>query len=85
MYTISRLVVSSGAKIVIAANWLGKIKTVTQMASMVALLIEPVFSANVVNTHNVVSYVVFGLAVIMTVWSGVNYFVAYWPHINPDK
>ena len=83
--TSMRLVVSSGAKIVIAANWLGKIKTVTQMASMVALLIEPVFSANVVNTYNVVSYVVFGLAVIMTVWSGVNYFVAYWPHINPDK
>ena len=83
--TSMRLVVSSGAKIVIAANWLGKIKTVTQMASMVALLLEPVFSANVANTHNAVSYVIFGLAVILTVWSGINYFVAYWPYINPNK
>ncbi len=83
--TSMRLVVSSGAKIVIAASWLGKIKTVTQMASMVALLIEPVFSARVCDTHNIVSYVLFGIAVFMTLWSGINYFIAYWPHINPNK
>ena len=83
--TSMRLVVSSGAKIVIAANWLGKVKTVTQIVSMCVLLIEPVFSANVINTHSAVSYATFGLAVIMTVWSGVNYFIAYWPYINPNK
>ena len=83
--TSMRLVVSSGAKIVVAANWLGKIKTVTQMISMVVLLLEPVFSQNVADTHNIASYVTFGLAVVMTVWSGVNYFIAYWPHINPNK
>lgn len=83
--TSMRLVVSSGAKIVIAAGWLGKVKTVTQMITMVLLLLEPVFSANVVNTHNIVSYVFIAASVVMTVWSGMSYFIAYWPHINPSK
>lgn len=83
--TSMRLVVSSGAKIVIAAGWLGKVKTVTQMITMVILLIEPVVSANVVNTHNAVSYVFLAASVVMTVWSGLSYFAAYWPHINPSK
>ena len=83
--TSMRLLVSSGENIVIAANRLGKIKTVTQMISMVVLLMEPVFSQKVYNTHNIASYVTFGVAVVMTVWSGVNYYRVYWPHLHPER
>ena len=83
--TSLRLVVSSGANIVVAAGWLGKIKTVTQMISIVVLLIEPVVSAHLFNTHNVFSYVMLFAAVLMTVLSGASYFKAYWPYINPAK
>ena len=83
--TSLRLVVSSGSNIVVAAGWLGKVKTVTQMISMVVLLVEPVFAKYVYDTHNIASYVLLGASVIMTVVSGVSYFKAYWPYINPGK
>lgn len=83
--TSMRLVVSNGAKIVIAASWLGKIKTVTQMISTVCMILEPMICKNLFNTYFIGSYVTFGIAVIMTVWSGINYFIAYWPHLNPNK
>ena len=80
--TSMRLVVSSGAKIVIAAGWLGKIKTVSQMVSAVVMMLEPLVAES---THFIASYITFGFAVIMTVWSGINYFIAYWPHLDPSK
>lgn len=81
-----RMVVSSKANIVIAANWLGKIKTTIQMIGMVVILLEPiVYEIWGLNTHNIASYVFFCGAVIMTVWSGISYFKAYWPHLNPNK
>lgn len=80
-----RMVVSSKANIVIAANWLGKVKTTIQMIGMVVILVEPPFSEHVFNTHNAASYLFFVAAVVMTVWSGISYFAAYWPYLNPNK
>lgn len=79
--TSMRLVVS-GANIVVAANWLGKIKTCTQIASMLILILEPVILPDF---NNVLSYISLAATIIMTVWSGINYFVAYWPHLDPEK
>jgi len=80
--TSLRLIVSSGEKIVIAANWLGKIKTVTQIACILTVLLEPVITGK---PCGVVSYILIAAMTVMTLWSGINYFVAYLPHINPDK
>lgn len=79
--TSMRLVVSDAGNIVIAANWMGKCKTVLQTVTMVVLIIEPLFPV----TNNIVSYVFLAATVILTMWSGVNYFIAYWPYLDPTK
>lgn len=80
--TSMRLVVAGGAKIVIAAGWLGKVKTTLQMICMVVMILEPIVADK---THFIGSYVTLAAAVVMTVWSGVNYFIAYWPYLDPSK
>ena len=79
--TSMRLVVSDAGNVVIAANWMGKCKTVLQTVTMVVLILEPLFPV----TNNIVSYVFLAATVILTMWSGINYFVAYWPYLDPTK
>ena len=78
--TSMRLVVSDAGNVVIAANWMGKCKTVLQTVTMVVLILEPL-----VPTNNIVSYIFLAATVILTMWSGINYFVAYWPYLDPSK
>ncbi len=78
--TSMRLVVSDAGNIVIAANWMGKCKTVLQTVTMVVIILEPL-----VPTNNIVSYIFLAATVILTMWSGINYFVAYWPYLDPSK
>ena len=79
--TSMRLVVSDAGNVVVAANWMGKCKTVLQTVTMVVLILEPLFPV----TNNIVSYVFLAATVILTMWSGINYFVAYWPYLDPTK
>ena len=81
--TSLRMIVSS--KVVIAADIFGKIKTVSQMAAVVIAIIEPVFCKYVYNTNNIATYVIVGISAVATLVSGLNYFKAYWPYINPSK
>ena len=78
--TSMRLVVSDAGNVVVAANWMGKCKTVLQTVTMVVLILEPLAP-----TNNIVSYVFLAATVILTMWSGINYFVAYWPYLDPSK
>ena len=81
--TSLRMIVSS--KVVIAADIMGKIKTVSQMAAVVVAILEPVFCEYVYNTNNIAAYVLVGISAFATLVSGLNYFKAYWPYINPNK
>ena len=73
-----RLVAADSGK-VIAAGWLGKVKTVTQMISVITLFLltpasvgaEPFFGDIGVIIANVIMYA----AALMTVWSGADYIV----------
>jgi len=72
-----RLVAADSGK-VIAAGWLGKVKTVTQMACVIALLLltpagdyAPLLGNFGVIAADVITYA----AAVMTVWSGVDYIV----------
>lgn len=78
--TSMRMVVSSAEGIVIAANIFGKLKTVSQIIGIIVILIEPIF-----NDIPVISYVMLGIMVFTTLFSGINYFRVYWPHINSNK
>ena len=71
-----RLVAADSGK-VIAAGKLGKIKTVTQMVAVIALLfLTPVTGSGLLGTPGVVlANIAMYVAAFMTLWSGVDYVV----------
>ena len=76
-----RLIASSEGGEVIAASWLGKIKTVTQIAGILVLLLEPVL-ANLTGSeflaeHLPISIAATALLTLFTLWSGIDYIVKY--------
>ena len=91
--TSMRLVVSTGSNIVIAANNLGKIKTVSQIVAIATVFIEPVlqwllrtilradFRTDIVP----LTWLSLAFMMFMTVWSGINYIMAYWKYLDPEK
>ena len=92
--TSLRLVASTSAGAVVAANLLGKIKTVMQIVFISTVFIEPALYAIPALgellpawwTVNVpLSYLTGGLTVLFTVWSGINYFIGMWKYLDPEK
>lgn len=84
--TSLRLVVAGKSGIVVAAAWLGKVKTTTQMICIVAILLEPVILPFPLFTEmHLLSYITIAAMTVMTVWSGVDYMKAYWPYITATK
>ena len=92
--TSLRLVASTSAGAVVAANMLGKIKTVMQIIFISTVFIEPALYAipalgkilPVWWVQNVpLSYLTGGLTLLFTVWSGINYFIGLWKYLDPAK
>ena len=92
--TSLRLVASTSAGTVVAANLLGKIKTVVQIVFISAVFIEPaLYSIPFVKSFlpvwwiaNVpVTYTAGALTLLFTIWSGVNYFRVMWKYLDPEK
>ena len=97
--TSMRLVVSTGEGIVIAANSLGKIKTVSQIVAISTVFLEPVVQyitkliAQAVTGNTLawrtdiipLTWLTIIFSLVMTVWSGINYIAAYWKYLDPEK
>ena len=97
--TSMRLVVSTGEGIVVAANSLGKIKTVSQIVAISTVFLEPVVQKGFLwimalcgkdlgwTRIDVIplSWLTLGFCVFMTVWSGINYLKSYWKFLDPQK
>lgn len=82
--TSMRLVAASTDGSVIAAAYLGKLKTVTQMVFTTYAIVEPAFyplGLSIFNDH-IIAYVLMALMTVMTVWSGVDYLKSYWKYIK---
>ncbi len=80
--TSMRLVVANTDGIVIAASYLGKIKTVTQIVAVSAVILEPVILPFFHGWLTLASVIA---ALIFTIVSGVNYIKTYWKFINTNK
>ena len=78
-----RLIVAGRSNLVIAASWLGKIKTVSQMACILIIMLEPVIFPFFAESH-VLSYVMMGIMTMMTLWSGIDYFVKYGKYVTSE-
>ena len=97
--TSMRLVVSTGEGIVVAANILGKIKTVSQIVAISVVFLEPVlqliikFVVGLILGETLVwrtdiiplTYISIAFCLVMTVWSGINYIASYWKYLDPEK
>ena len=83
--TSLRLVCAQKAGKVIAAAWLGKVKTTTQMICIVCILLEPLIPDPLFREHHVLSYVTVAVMTVMTLWSGIDYLRLYWPYIGETK
>ncbi len=97
--TSMRLVVSTGEGIVVAANSLGKIKTVSQVVAISTVFLEPVvqlIAKTVVEACKGIrvswptdvvplTWITLIFSLVMTVWSGINYIMAYWKYLDPEK
>ncbi len=81
--TSLRLVVAGKSGIVVAASMLGKIKTVSQMAGTVIILVEPIIPFFCDN--HILSYVSMAVMAFTTLFSGLDYLKAYLPHIDSNK
>ncbi len=66
--------------VVISASQLAKYKTATQMPALVGLIMYYHFPLLVFKEVNMYSagMVLFFIAVILTVWSGIEYFIRFW-------
>lgn len=74
-FTVSgfRLVAVGGGK-VIAAGWLGKVKTFTQMIAVIMLILAPAVPG--LDSYGIIAAdVMMYVALIMTVWSGADYII----------
>jgi CDP-diacylglycerol--glycerol-3-phosphate 3-phosphatidyltransferase len=88
--TSIRLVASGSKGVVIAANMLGKIKTVTQIICVCACIAEPILGTYIPVLDFLAKYVPITIAstvimLIFTLWSGINYIVSYWKFLDPEK
>ena len=81
--TSLRLLAASQSGAVIAAAWLGKVKTVTQVVCILCVILEPVILPFPLFTqYHLLSYMTIAAMIVMTIWSGVEYFTAYGKNIN---
>ena len=80
--TSVRMICANKSGIVIAAAWLGKVKTVTQILAILVILLEPLIPLTVCTEYHVLSYVTIAAMTVMTVWSGVDYFRVYGKYIK---
>lgn len=88
-----RLVASSSAGIVVPANILGKIKTVSQIVCIMAALLEPVldtllrsvWSGFTLFSYYPITLISAVIMVVFTVLSGIVYLKTYWKYIDAEK
>ena len=97
--TSMRLVVSTGEGIVVAANILGKVKTVSQIVAVSTTFLEPVVQFIVKRIYGLatdteplwrtdivpLTWASIAFSLVMTVWSGVDYIKSYWKYLDPEK
>lgn len=81
--TSLRLVVAGKSGIVVAASIFGKAKTVSQMVGTVVILLESTVFPFSAETH-IVAYIVMGIMLVTTIFSGIDYLKSYLPYIDTN-
>ena len=83
-----RLVAVRNANIVVAANFLGKFKTVSQIVLVMAALLEPVLCKIkffFFFAYYPVTIAASVVVLIATIWSGIVYLKTYWKYLDKKR
>lgn len=83
--TSIRLVAAGQENLVIAASWLGKVKTVSQVVCICCVILEPCIPLTPFNGWFILSYITTAFMIVMTLWSGIDYLKTYWKFIKPTE
>ena len=85
--TSLRLVIAGKDGLVIAASWLGKVKTCTQIACICCILLEPVIFGwcDFFVKYSPLTWASMIAMIVMTLWSGIDYIKSYWQFIDPEN
>ncbi|MBP3375855.1 MAG: CDP-diacylglycerol--glycerol-3-phosphate 3-phosphatidyltransferase [Clostridia bacterium] len=88
--TSIRLVANSSSGVVIAANWMGKVKTVTQIIAVCSAIIEPMLWSlfgvgGFVEAFPPITFTTTVVTIYLTIHSGLNYIVGAWKYLDPEK
>lgn len=76
--TSLRLIASSTSGKVIAAAWVGKIKTASQCVCILAILLEPVILPfKIFSEYHLLTWTSVAVMTFFTIYSGIQYFIAY--------
>ena len=79
---------AAGASVVIAAKYIGKVKTVIQIVCVCTIMIEPLLAKIPflsVLAYRPLSYLTIAAMIVITVWSGIDYMYSYREFLNPNK
>ena len=84
-----RLLAVQGDGKVIAANFLGKVKTVSQILCICSIIIEPLIYAGIgadgfMATYMPISFVTTAFMLVFTVWSGIKYLLGGMKYIKTN-
>ena len=84
--TSIRMVANNHDGTVISANIFGKIKTVVSVVTVIVILVEGVIFGNggLAGIY-LLSYIMLGLTVLLTVFSGFTYLKKYFSYIDPRR
>lgn len=79
---------AANANVVIAAKYIGKVKTVSQMVCVSTVIIEPLLARIEALSflHALpLTYLTTAIMLVFTLWSGIDYMICYREFLNPNK
>lgn len=83
--TSMRLVVAGNDGTVVAAKFVGKLKTVVQIVCIVTILLDRAVTKTWPTPDYLLSYVAMAVMTAVTLWSGYSYLKQYWSYIDMRK
>ncbi len=87
--TSVRLVAAGGSGVVIAAKYIGKVKTVSQMVCICAVIAEPLIyridALSFLSAYMPLTYLSTAVMILFTLWSGIDYMISYREYLDPTK
>lgn len=83
--TSMRLVVVGSDGKVVAAKFIGKLKTTLQIICIVVLLLDQAITKTWSTPQYMLSYIAMAVMTLITIWSGYSYLKEYWSYIDMNK